>query len=434
MRPPSAWRLINHAFNVLFVFALLLIAARCWDAWRLNDALVDDIGRFRARTWHRPALVDHPLPGTFGEHLSRALDERLRQDPRATAEELPEDCVFALTSFRFGRIYAPMPERCFRAAEDRLPRARAVLAATHAERGGPPNSEWRTPTDGRSPLGEHVSVTFGVAMVGAMSRVSDGRYGEALALCRDMLALGRDLSLGRGTDAIWTRAASLYNSTLVCAPAMARSDARTRREFLTALKRLGSVQPVFADVIEQESLKGRLEFFSEALTRGQRQRLADPPLPFPEWRVADRSALPLRVLAMRRLMRFEAQRVEAARRPRSYPAQLEPLQQALEDSWNPFLENAGGRGPRDAKDLVDLHAAANAKVELLIAALEVSLDPAQLWAAEAGGEPVRLGFDERGRVHFGVRNPMVTGFALESVMIPELTGPPEPGDLLRRAN
>lgn len=427
----DASRLINRTSFVLFAFGLLLVAARCWDAWRLNEALVDEIGRFRARAWPRPPLVDRPLPGTFGEHLERALAERLRADPDASAEKLPEDCIDGLTAFRFGWRHVPMPERCFRAAEERLPAARAVLEATHAEQGGPPAFEWRTPTDGRTPIGEHFSATIGVAMVAAMARVNDGRYGEALALCRDMLALGRDLSLGGGTDATYARAASTYNSTLVCAPAMSRADARTRREFLTALRRLGSVQPVFADLIAQESLKTRLEFFSDALTEAQRRRLADPPLPFPAWRVSDRTVLPLRVLAMRRLTRFEAQRVEAARSPKSYPAQLEPLQAALADSWNPFLENAGGRGHQHARQLVELHAAADTKVELLVAALEATLSPARLWAAEAGGEPVQLGFDASGRLHFGVRNPNVTGLPLENVLIPELAGEPEPGGLLR---
>jgi hypothetical protein len=429
-QPISLKRPINTGLNALSVLVLLLLGGRAYQVWRLNEGLVDDIARRRAREWPRPALVDQTVPGTFGELAGAILEERIRKDPQARAYDLPQDCIDTFTRFRFGVKLTEFPEHCFRAAEERLPEAQRLLAATHAERGGTLTNAWRAPLDGMSANFMHFGSVTNVAALAVLSRLQQGRDAEALVLCRDLLALGRDAAMTAGIEAVWTQTGTLFTVTLVCSGAFARADARTRRQLLTALVRLRSVRPQPADAVELDSLKQRLEFFSVFLTPAQRERLGDPPLTFPDWRVGGHSVPLLRALAMPSLMRFEARRVAAAATPSRYPAELGRLQAELDGAWNPFIENARGRDARSAELTVQMFAAADAKVDLFVALLEVSLDPARLWGVSAAGAPVQLGFVADGRTRFSVDNDKVSALELPLPLLAELGGPSEPGALL----
>jgi hypothetical protein len=414
---------IDAASNVLAALLLLLIAGRFYESWRLNEALVDDVARFRAREWRRPVLGGEVLSGTFAERIATALE----------VPALPKDCSEAFQNFRDGRRVGPIPDHCLRAAEERMPRVESLLLATHAERGGALPGDWREPAVGVRENWLRFNDVIEITMLAATKWFADGRDAEALGLCRDLLAFGRDVALTGGNNTEITQMSTLYGVSRFCSAAFTRTDARTRRELLSAMLRLRAVRPRLADAVELASLKRRLSFFSELFTDAQRARLLEPPPPFGGIPGANHSELPFRWAALPRLMHFEKKRVAAAASPATYAIDVTRLEAELADTWTPFVADATLEAGRRARGEAESFAICDAKADLFVALLEISLDPTRLWDARAAGEPVVLRFHDDGRVALGVTERRVTPLFLAAPLIPELAGPSEPGALLRRA-
>ena len=277
VRRPALLIIISSLTLILASLGLLL--ALRLRTGPLVERLSRDARVFEQESFPRPSHVLPATPGTVTQVLAplrKDISEAYLLGPFYNSDEV-DPCLSIIT----GREpVSPLPDECAQALEKGQALVRRVLEATRAELGGMPGM-LRKPRVGymffhpfqglpsTMPVGTELLTLARLAALETRLLVSRGQTAEAVDLCLDTLALGRDLAIGSGVQA---RNLSFQTQTLAyrpCAAALAAASVERQRLTVEQLKRLSQGWPSLADTVRRESVACQLYMYGGLLSPQQ---------------------------------------------------------------------------------------------------------------------------------------------------------------------
>jgi hypothetical protein len=286
--------LITVSSLTLILTCLGLLLALRLRTGPLVERLSRDARVFEPESFPRPSHVMPATPGTVAqalEPLRKDISEAYLLGHFYNSDEV-DPCLPIITG---QQPIAALPDECMQALDAGRSLVRRVLAATRAEHGGMPGLV-RKPVVGymffhplqglpsAMPVGRELLILARLAALEIRFLVSQGQSAEAVDLCLDTLALGRDMTLGSGVDA---RNVSSQVQTLAyrpCAAALAAASVERQRLAVEQLERLRQGWPSLADTVRVESVACQLYMYGGLLSPQQlgllpptAQALADRP-------------------------------------------------------------------------------------------------------------------------------------------------------------
>ncbi|HEX8701209.1 MAG TPA: hypothetical protein VF815_20460, partial [Myxococcaceae bacterium] len=265
------------------VFVLLVagVGGLAWLSMRAGkqgDLLVQEANRQVRATWPRPAHVDVPTPGSFGEALSALMPELQRLHKNSDYEVLEKDKACRPVELGKARFEA-LAEPCrllFESRREVLPR---LLAATRAGTGGLPEglTAFSAPQHpfqrgGKAAL-RHLPRFAGLEI---RRLLSQNQPDAAVDTCLDGLALSRELALGGGFHGLVLSSKGIEELYPSCAAALDAATPERKRQALNPLARLREGFPPLSSVLQGESVLTQLSYYGHLLSEEQVAALEPP--------------------------------------------------------------------------------------------------------------------------------------------------------------
>jgi hypothetical protein len=242
----------------------VLLAVAMWrtSTVRPARALRRDLAARASARFPRPAQVEPPEPGTFGERASAPWDALAALEGSSADVEL-------CRAVREGeQRFENLSPSCRRELEAAAGPLAALLAATHAAEAGPPPGlgTLDAPTPPGRPRGWSTLPYAG--KLGALrirQLLARGEAANAVQVCVALQALARDASWGA---ALAGRLAALSVEEVAfrpCAAALDVAPTPVKRSAAGALARVEQGTPAFAEVMREYALGSRAQAFAPYL-------------------------------------------------------------------------------------------------------------------------------------------------------------------------
>ncbi|HZJ55278.1 MAG TPA: hypothetical protein VFD38_14155 [Myxococcaceae bacterium] len=242
----------------------VLLAVAMWRTSTVGPArtLRRDLAAHASARFPRPAQVEPPEPGTFGERAGAPWDALAALEASSADVEL-------CRAVREGeRPFEDLSPSCRRELEAAAGPLGTLLAATHAAEAGPPPGLGTL--DAAAPPGRPRgwSTLPYAGKVGALrirQLLARGEAANAVQVCVDLQALARDASWGA---ALAGRLAALSVEEVAfrpCAAALDVAPTSVKRSAAGALARVEQGTPTFAEVMREYALGSRAQAFAPYL-------------------------------------------------------------------------------------------------------------------------------------------------------------------------
>jgi hypothetical protein len=265
-------RLLLAVVGGALAVALTSVGGLAYVALRTRpraERLVREVNALARARHPRPAHVTPALPGTFAEHLDPLMDEVLRlylERPEALGASSSEWPCAAVVEGR--APVSELPAVCREAVEGHLELVARVLAATHAEEGGLPETVGAL----ASPVHPHgrqgmAALEYVVRLAGLETRLrlAQGKAAEAVDLCLDSLALSRELAAGGGLRGHMVSATGYGVLYQPCADALDAAPLARKRSAMTQLARVAEGFVPFSRTMKEASAVLQLASFGRLL-------------------------------------------------------------------------------------------------------------------------------------------------------------------------
>jgi hypothetical protein len=210
----------------------------------------------------RPAQVEPPEPGTFGERAGAPWDAL------AALEASSADVELCRAVREAEQAFEELSPSCRRELEAASGPLAALLAATHAAEAGPPAGLGilDAPTSpGRPRAWSTLPYAGKLAALRIRQLLSRGETAQAVQVCIDLQALARDASWG---SALAGRVPALVVEEVAfrpCAAALDVAPTAVKRSAAEALARVEQGTPAFAAVLREYALGARAQAFAPYL-------------------------------------------------------------------------------------------------------------------------------------------------------------------------
>lgn len=334
--------MIRRALLGLFAIALAALGVALIGNLRVDGPaarLRRDADVLAAREWSRPVHAPPVEAGRFGDRLAELLPEIARARPSGESDPCAQ--------YRSGgRPIAFVDGEC-RAQIDRVRPLFAPLArAAHAKAAGLPQAIGPlSPSAFAGGLGPLLRVAQLDALDARIDAAS-GRAEQALSRCVDLVALGRDLSLGAALIGRAVGDSLIRDGAQACRDALAQVHGEPRKSAHQELLSIRGALPRWSETLWIEGTVSQLMAFSPLLDERDRKALPTVGAPDeqlrPGWweRVILRDAWP----------RYQASWAQVAAVADEPPAVRDPALRAIAErassSWNPVLRIAAPDLPR----------------------------------------------------------------------------------------
>jgi hypothetical protein len=268
--------LLTFASGVLLLLAVG-VGSLAWLSMRAGkqgDQLVQEANRQARATWPRPAHVEPPTPGSFGQALSELMPEVLRNSDYRLIDEDTVCRPVELGTASFESLAEPCSALLDSCRE--LPR---LLALTRAETGGlPPGlTAFSDP--------QHPFQRGGMPALRRLSRFAgleirrllyQGKPDAAVDTCLDALALSREMALGSAFHGMLLSSKAVEYLYQPCASALDVAPPERKRQALSQLARLREGFPPLSAVLQSESVLAQLSYYGHLLSEEQLAALEPP--------------------------------------------------------------------------------------------------------------------------------------------------------------
>jgi len=251
-------------FAVAVVLTVLVVAISRTSTAGPARALRRDLAARAAARFPRPAQVEPPVPGTFGQGAAEPWDALAALEASSTDVEL-------CRAVREGeQPFASLTPSCRRELQGAAAALDALLAATHAAEAGPPPGlgTLDVPTPPSRPRSWSTLPYAG--KLGAL-RIRQLLAGEdraaAVRVCVDVQALARDASWGTGLAGRLPALAVEEVAFRPCAAALDAASPEVKRGASVALARVEQGTPSLAVVMREYALGARAQAFASYLGR-----------------------------------------------------------------------------------------------------------------------------------------------------------------------
>ncbi|HZH76979.1 MAG TPA: hypothetical protein VEY88_13180 [Archangium sp.] len=244
------------------------------------ERLVRDARVLETEAFPRPSHVSPALPGTFAqalEPLRRDLSEA-RMDGYRLVSEGQDSCGPVISG---QEPFTSLPTDCAQALERWRTLVRHVLEATRAEQGGLPRAErepmvagfvyWdlRHALPSTMPVNPDLLFLARLAALEIRFLVDWGQKTEAVDVCLDALALGREMTLGSGVEGRLLSAKAQELAYPPCAAALAAAPVERQRQALEQLTRLRQGWPALDHAVRAEAVACQLYTYGGLLSPEQ---------------------------------------------------------------------------------------------------------------------------------------------------------------------
>lgn len=406
----------------LAVGALGAVAARFLWVSDLEEELVREANRTIGAQHPRPLHVDVAAPGSFADALARHLPP-LEGEARRWFDR--KDLLEHLRAAGAGTepLEALPPEYAETLAAVRTD-LRGLLEGTHAAR-----AELAVGSDPFMPAGAATwsGYQFAARLVAVevRSALAAGKRDEAVELCLDGLALGRDAAVAGGLIGRMVHGATATILLPACAATLGTSAAP--REVQARLRSVRDAVPAFESTVREESAAMQLLMFGQQLSAEHRAQLRPRPAALATSEEPARwlGALTRRI-AWRDIARSYAELAEAiALRGDARRSALSSFDQRWSSTWNPGMKPFATNGP-DFLRYALRDEAAVLRLDLLVCAgaAKVYQTAAAAWPARLD-DLVRAGLlrgDEAERLRDVALVPEPGGALTLRLLLPELEG------------
>ncbi|HET9037564.1 MAG TPA: hypothetical protein VFN45_15240 [Myxococcaceae bacterium] len=261
-----AGRTRGRQLGALLAIGLLgvVLAVVMWRTSTVGPAreLRTDLAARASTRFPRPAQVEPPEPGTFGERAGAPWDALAALEASSADVELCRAVREAEQGFE------DLSPSCRRELEAAAGPLAALLAATHAAEAGPPAGLGTL--DAPTPPG-HPRAWSTLPYAGKLGALrirqllSRGETAQAVQVCIDLQALARDASWGA---ALAGRLPALVVDEVAfrpCAAALDAAPTAVKRSAAGALARVEQGTPTFAAVMREYALGARAQAFAPYL-------------------------------------------------------------------------------------------------------------------------------------------------------------------------
>lgn len=268
---------------ILSVLGLLLgsLALLAWSWLRTGpraERLIHQARALEETPFRRPSHGVPPTLGTFAEALTPLLPELTQL--HTSLPQLDPETHGQCEKFARGSLgLEALPEPCRQSMERVRGLLHRVLAATRAEEGGLPahlrhmNGSLPSRRDSHKDL----NAVWWLSHQGPREvrwLLAQEQQAQAVEVCLDTLALGRELASSNGPD---LRPSSTYKELYPpCAQALAAAPLERQRQAAEQLLRLRQGLPSLADALRNDFITRQLLISGGLLTQEQRARL--PPV------------------------------------------------------------------------------------------------------------------------------------------------------------
>lgn len=280
----TVFLLVLVSLTTLLLSVGLLLGLRLRTGPRV-ERLVRDARVLETEAFPRPSHVSPALPGTFAqalEPLRRDISEADTNSYKLLSEEGVDLCEPVISG---QEPFSSLPTDCAQELERRRPLVRHVLEATRSEQGGLPRAE-REPLVGgfvlwdlRRALPSTMPVRpelFFLARLAALELrflLDQGRKAEAVDVCLDALALGREMALGSGVEGRLLSARAQERAYRPCAEALAAAPVERQRQAIEQLTKLRQGWPALEHAVRAEAVACQLYTFGGLLSPEQLELL-----------------------------------------------------------------------------------------------------------------------------------------------------------------
>lgn len=268
----KAW--VRVLVMTLVAGAVLLVAAYFIQVAVLERRLVAEANTIIGASRPRPVHVDAPVPGTFGEALTRYLPEIEKTSGAYMEDENAKEVLSAI--LRGERPLADAPTRVLTDLDQLGSALDGVLRATHAER-----ADYASVADGfdPSPGTTGLGLQYAAALAGFRIRtaVAKGDAARAAAECLDGLALARDEAIAGGLIGRMLSVVIVDRLTYPCAEALTALPASQRHEAVSRLRTLRDAIPGLDALMREEAAWMQLMIHAPDLSPARLAELGQRP-------------------------------------------------------------------------------------------------------------------------------------------------------------
>lgn len=237
----------------------------------LEERLVREVHELTEARYARPSHVNPPAPGTFARRLEPLVDAVLRlyqERPKSNGSpDSPQGQP--CRDVADGKLpVSSLPAGCGEALARARPLMEQVLAATHAEMGGLPESMGSLAPFTHARANGKFALMYVVHLAALETRLklAQGQASPALDTCLDALALSRELELGGGMEGQLLAATGHGVLYRPCADALDAASVERKRLAITQLSRLAEGFAPFSLTLRHESVLVQLVHFGERLS------------------------------------------------------------------------------------------------------------------------------------------------------------------------
>jgi hypothetical protein len=222
----------------------------------------------------RPAFAVPALKGTFGSNARAAVEEL---GPILLAHPYPTDQVARQSCYdvRDGKLpVEKLPPECLAALDAGREPMHRIMAAAHSESGGgPPAMEMWTTTEGAPAYWSHILSAAKLGALEARLMLSRGEVAPALLRCQEIVALGRESSLGGYILGRMLGIGMQQEVGQVCLDALRAASPGDRRAARDALALLEKSMPGFDYTMHTEATWAALEGCGSRLSADERSSM-----------------------------------------------------------------------------------------------------------------------------------------------------------------
>ncbi len=267
-----AGRTRGRQLGALVAIGLLgmVLAVVMWRTSTVGPAreLRTDLAARASARFPRPAQVEPPEPGTFGERAGAPWDDLAALEASSADVELCRAVREAEQGFE------DLSPSCRRELEAAAGPLAALLAATHAAEAGPPAGlgTLDSPTPpGRPRAWSTLPYAGKLGALRIRQLLSRGETAQAVQVCIDLQALARDASWGAALAGRLPALAVEEVAFRPCAAALDVAPRAVKRSAAGALARVEQGTPTFAAVMREYAIGARAQAFAPYL--GQLEEL-----------------------------------------------------------------------------------------------------------------------------------------------------------------
>lgn len=344
--------------KLLFFLTALIVAIVVLITWavvaerretrRLAERLVTDSIEWGEKPHTRETHVKDATDGTFGD-LAQPHLTRLRNSPHTLSLSFFEDCK---AGWQMQTTYGDLPTSCHNIVSLDWEPAKGLLHATHARTATTPDGlsllvdmGTRAGNVGASPW---IAVLHAgrISALTANDALSRGDVQRALDICVDVLALGRDVTVGGGLIGAASGAGLQELVLPVCSAAIVKATPAQRARVERQVERIEDGEVPLSRILREEALFLQLMAYAPVLSDPQVERLPERARTLV---VESRKQVALEGLAGEQLLRNAWPKyvehmdsvIAAADLPRAERnAKLAEADRLLTDSLNPVLQIA----------------------------------------------------------------------------------------------